>query len=97
MGVSHTDDMSTFLMMLLHRELNGTPLMEKEIITKLSAERKKLNGINRDVKTIKTTPIPKNGGKQIDFSQSFTKYALLRVVKQLIFWAATFVLMDDHL
>ena len=63
MGVSHPDDMSTFLMMLLHRELNGAPLMEKEIIAKLSEERKKLNGINRDVTTIKTTPIPKNGGK----------------------------------
>ena len=63
MGVSHPDDMSTFLMMLLHRELNGTPAMEKVIIAKLSEARKKKNGINRDVTTIKTTPIPKNGGK----------------------------------
>ena len=63
MGVSHPDDMSTFLMMLLHRDLNGTPAMEKEIIAQLSEARKKKNGINRDVTTIKTTPIPKNGGK----------------------------------
>lgn len=63
MGVSHPDDMSTFLMMLLHRDLNGTPADEKEIIAQLSEARKKKNGMNTDVATIKTTPIPKNGGK----------------------------------
>lgn len=63
MGVSHPDDMSTFLMKLLHRDLNGNLANEKEIIAQLSKERKNKNGMNDDVTTIKTTPIPQNGGK----------------------------------
>lgn len=63
MGVSHPDDMSTFLMILLHRDLNDNPANEKELIAKLSKERKKKNGMNDDVTTIKTTPIPQKGGK----------------------------------
>ncbi len=63
MGVSHPDDMSTFLMMMLHRDLNGNPANEKEVIAQLSDARKKKNGLNKDITTIKTTPIPKDGGK----------------------------------
>lgn len=65
MGVSHPDDMSTFLLMLLHRDLNGNPANEEDIIAKLSDERKKKNGMNKEVTTIKTTKskvAPKKGG-----------------------------------
>ena len=62
MGVSHPDDMSTFLMTILHRDLNGAPLNEEDLIAKLSEERKKKIGLSKEVTTIKTTPIPKNSG-----------------------------------
>lgn len=66
LGISHPDDMSTFLMTLLHRELNGNPYDEKALIAELSKARKKKNGMNREVNTIKTTKAtkaPDNGGK----------------------------------
>ena len=49
MGISHPDDMSTFLMMLLHRDLNGNPANEEVIIAKLSAERRAKHGLHKDV------------------------------------------------
>jgi len=65
MGVSHPDDMSNFLMTLLHRDLNGNPANEKELIANLSEERRKKNGLNQEVNTIKTTKktsAPNNSG-----------------------------------
>lgn len=58
-GVSHPDDMSTFLMTLLHRDLNGNPAEVEALVAELSAARKKKNGMNREVNTIKTTKATK--------------------------------------
>lgn len=63
MGVSHPDDMSAFLMILLYRDLNGSLANEAEVIMELSKARKKKNGLNDNVSTIKTTPIPHKGGQ----------------------------------
>lgn len=62
MGVSHPDDMSNFLMRLLHRDLNGNPANEKELIAKLSDDRKKKIGLNKKYSTIKTTQHQKETG-----------------------------------
>lgn len=66
LGVSHPDDMSTLLMTLLHRDLNSNPANVEELVAELSAARKKKNGLNREVNTIKTTKAtkaPDKGGE----------------------------------
>jgi len=55
MGVSHPDDMSTFLMKLLHRDLNGNPANEKELAAELSEARSKKIGNSKEMTTLKTT------------------------------------------
>ncbi len=59
LGISHPDDMSTLLMTLLHRDLNGNPANLEALVAKLSEARKKKNGLNREVNTIKTTKATK--------------------------------------
>lgn len=49
MGVSHPDDMSTFLMILLHRQLNEVELNEMNLIAELTAERNAIRDQNKTV------------------------------------------------
>lgn len=55
LGVSHPDDMSTFLMILLHRDLNGNSANQEEIINTLKEKRRIKNGGSMEIETIKTT------------------------------------------
>ncbi len=41
-GVLHPDDMTTYLLVLLHRTLNAKPLDNKEIVEKLAIQRKEI-------------------------------------------------------
>jgi len=54
-GVSHPDDMSTFLMRLLHRQLNNNPLNEKELAMQMAEARSKMIGNHKEMTTLKTT------------------------------------------
>lgn len=60
MGVSHPDDMSEFLIRLLHRDLNAAPLDEKTLIKEISTARKAKRNENIEILETKTRRVPKN-------------------------------------
>ena len=60
MGVSHPDDMSTFLMTLLHRELNNLPMEETVLAEEIRIKRLSMRAKGREVLEETVTKKSKN-------------------------------------
>lgn len=59
MGLSHPDDMSTLILTLLHRDLNGTEYGTEELIAKLQAKRNAKNQIGKELISTQTRKVEK--------------------------------------